>query len=151
MVILILIILIGCVKQKFEKENKTVVPEYEAEKDIQVVEEAQQKTEELQKAWQPKTEPVLASQKTCNEAIESIKNTLTKSRNCMRHSDCGLATVEFACVGSYFPVNKDAIATIMPLLKFLDEKCDVGRCTYRKEHMSVACVNYQCTKVARTG
>ena len=145
---LILLLLIACifVSGCVHIEKQKEIPSYDPTQDLALLEQSKAQRESLEK---PKEETL--QENKCEEVLKEIKKDVEESKRCNTHEDCGLVNIEFGCIGSYLPVNKKAVVSIVPLMKFLDEKCDVEKCNYRDEYVSVACIDFTCKKVARTG
>ena len=146
MLLIVVILVSGCIKYKFEKENETVREDYDIEKDLALLEEAKQKREKIEGLSEETTVelPETPSENGCKEVLEDLKRTVTESTNCMYHADCGLVNIPLGCVGSYLPVNREAVKSTVPLLKYLSENCEVRVCEYPKEEFKYGCVNNEC-------
>ena len=130
------------------QENYTA---YNPEEDLKLLEQAKEQSKNITETFEQKDKTQAVPEQNCKEVLQQIRTLTQTAIQCNTHNDCSLATISFGCIGHDLPVNKKAMQSATPLFKYVDEHCAVQECNYKEESTSVACINYKCRKVARTG
>ena len=146
---IIIVFITACVHYEISsRENYTA---YNPEEDLKLLEQAKEQRKNITETFEQKDKTPVVPEQNCKEVLQQIRQLTQTAIQCNTHNDCGLATISFGCIGHDLPVNKKAMQSATPLFKYVDEHCAVQECNYPDEWVSVACINYQCKKVTRTG